>query len=54
MTLGALSNLRDQQALSLSYFDIFWCSAVVAALLILLCFLMRRSVVEKGTHIGAE
>ena len=54
MTLQALENLRNRQASSLAYFDVFWCSAVVAALLIFLVLLMRRSVAEKGAHIGAE
>ena len=39
---------------SLAYFDVFWSSAVVAALLVFLVLLMRRSVAEKGAHIGAE
>jgi DHA2 family multidrug resistance protein len=54
MTLQALERLRNQQALSLSYFDVFWVCAVVALLLIFLVLLMRRSVAEKGAHIGAE
>jgi DHA2 family multidrug resistance protein len=54
MTLQALERLRNQQALSLAYFDVFWVCAVVAALLVFLVFLMRRAVAEKGTHIGAE
>ena len=54
MTLQALENLRHQQALSLAYFDVFWASAALALPLVLLVLLMRRSVAEKGTHIGAE
>jgi DHA2 family multidrug resistance protein len=54
MTAQALSNLRDQQALSLSYFDCFWVFAVVGGVLVLLVPWMRRSVVEKGAHIAAE
>ncbi len=54
MGLQALENLRHQQALSLAYFDVFWSSAVLAVPLIFLVLLMRRSVAEKGTHIGAE
>ncbi len=54
MTLQALKNVRDQQALSLAYFDVFWVLAVVAVVLVWLVFLMRRSVAEKGAHIGAE
>jgi DHA2 family multidrug resistance protein len=52
--LQVLQNLRERQALSLSYFDVFWYSAVVAIVLVLLVGLMRRSVAEKGAHIGAE
>jgi DHA2 family multidrug resistance protein len=44
----------QRQALSLSYFDVFWVFAVVALVLIPLVFLMRRSVAEKGAHVGAE
>ena len=54
MTLYSLEQLRDQQALSLAYFDVYWVSAVLAVALIGLMFLMRRSVAEKGAHIGAE
>jgi DHA2 family multidrug resistance protein len=54
MTLDAIQQLRAQQALSLSYFDVFWVCAVVAAGMILLVLLMRRSVAEKGAHISAE
>jgi DHA2 family multidrug resistance protein len=54
MTLEAVQQLRAQQALSLSYFDVFWVSAVVAAGMILLILLMRRSVAEIGAHISAE
>jgi DHA2 family multidrug resistance protein len=54
MTLKGLEQLRDQQALSLAYFDVFWLSAVLALLLVGLVFLMRRSVAEKGAHIAAD
>jgi MFS transporter, DHA2 family, multidrug resistance protein len=54
MSLDLLEHARRQQALSLAYFDVFWVSAVLAALLIGLVLLMRRSVAEKGAHIGAE
>jgi DHA2 family multidrug resistance protein len=54
LTLQFLGNLREQQALSLSYFDVFWCLAAVAAGMVLLVLLMRRSVAEKGAHVGAE
>jgi MFS transporter, DHA2 family, multidrug resistance protein len=54
MTVQALSDLRDQQALSLSYFDCFWVFAVTGTALILFVPWMRRSVVEKGARIAAE
>jgi MFS transporter, DHA2 family, multidrug resistance protein len=53
-TLQALANARQQQALSLAYFDVFWVSAVVGIVLVFLIVLMKRSVAEKGAHIGAE
>ena len=53
-TLQTLYQLRGQQALSLSYFDVFWSLSAVAFGMVLLILLMRRSVAEKGTHVGAE
>ncbi|MGA2232695.1 MAG: DHA2 family efflux MFS transporter permease subunit [Tepidisphaeraceae bacterium] len=53
-SLQVLANLRDQQALSLAYFDIFWTSAAISIFLVFLVLLMKRSVAEKGEHIGAE
>jgi DHA2 family multidrug resistance protein len=50
----ALENLRQQQAVSLAYFDDFWLFAVLALALVPLVVLMKRSVAEKGEHIGAE
>jgi DHA2 family multidrug resistance protein len=54
MTLQALENSRNQQALSLAYFDVFWLSAAVAALMAPLVLLMRRSVAQRGAHLAAE
>ena len=54
MTWETLTNLREQQAASLAYFDVFWLFAVLAVGLVALVPLMRRSVVEAGEHIGAE
>jgi DHA2 family multidrug resistance protein len=54
MALQALADLRQSQAASLSYFDDFWLFAVVPAALVFLVLLMKRSVAEKGAHIGAE
>jgi DHA2 family multidrug resistance protein len=52
--LQVLDNLRQQQASSLSYFDVFWLCAVLAICLVPLAFLMKRSVAEKGEHVGGE
>jgi DHA2 family multidrug resistance protein len=54
MTLETLSQLRDQQASALSYFDVFWLFGVLALGLVILVPLMKRSVIEKGEHIGGE
>ena len=54
MTLQALADLREQQASALAYFDVFWLFAVLAMGLVFLVLLMKRSVAEKGEHIGAE
>src|SRR5262249_37806014 len=54
MALRSLQELRDRQALAVACFDVFWASAVVAALMVFLVLLMRRSVAEKGAHVGAE
>src|SRR5262249_40018110 len=52
--LQALDNLREQQAASLAYFDVFWVCAVLGVALVFLVPLMKRSVAEKGAHVGAE
>jgi DHA2 family multidrug resistance protein len=49
-----LENFRQQQASSLAYFDVFLLLAVVLLVPLLAVLLMKRSVAEKGTHIGAE
>ncbi len=54
LALNSLEGLRLQQALSLAYFDIFWSLAALAALLVFLLPLMRRSVAAKGAHIEAD
>jgi len=54
MALGVLDQSRAQQASSLAYFDVFSVSTAVGLALVLLVPLMRRSVAEKGAHIGAE
>lgn len=54
MALQSLANLRSQQASSLAYFDVFLIFAVLAVGLAFLVLLMKRSVTEKGAHVGAE
>jgi DHA2 family multidrug resistance protein len=52
--LQVLSNLRDQQAASLAYFDVFWVIAVMGIVLVFLVLLMKPSAAEKGAHMAAE
>jgi DHA2 family multidrug resistance protein len=54
MAWQVLANLRQQQAASLAYFDVFWVCAALGVALIPLVLLMKRSVAEKGAHVGAE
>jgi DHA2 family multidrug resistance protein len=54
MTVQMLANLRQQQAASLAYFDVFYLCAVLGVCLVLLVLFMKRSVAEKGAHVGAE
>ncbi len=54
MSYQLLADVRQQQSLSLSYFDCFWVFAMLSLALIPLVFLMRRSVAEKGAHVAAE
>ena len=54
MAVKALDSLRQQQAASLAFFDVFWLCAVLTAALVVLVLLMKRSVAEKGEHVGAE
>ena len=50
----SLQNLRDQQASSLAYFDVFLLLAVVMVALVPVVLWMKRSVAEKGARIGGE
>ena len=50
----ALENLRQQQASALAYFDTFWMMAVLTFAVAFCVFFMKRSVAEKGAHIGSE
>jgi len=54
LALQALENLRQQQASSLAYFDVFLILAVVTLALTPIVLLMKRSVAEKGAHIDHE
>ncbi len=54
LSVQTLDDLRQQQAASLAYFDVFWLCAVLSAALVVLVLLMKRSVAEKGEHIAAE
>jgi DHA2 family multidrug resistance protein len=54
MAWQSISDLRDQQAISLAYFDCFWAFAALALLLVPLVLLMKRAVAEKGAHLAAE
>ena len=51
---GGSENLRQQQAASLAYFDVFWLFGNRAFGLIVLVPLMKRSVAEQGEHVRAE
>jgi DHA2 family multidrug resistance protein len=53
-TWQGLEDLRQQQAGSLAYFDVFWLCAVLGVALVVLVLFMKRSVAEKGAHVGAE
>ncbi|MBV9130782.1 MAG: hypothetical protein JO298_10400 [Verrucomicrobia bacterium] len=54
MAIQSMADLRDQQALALSYFDCFLIFAAVSVILAFLVLLMKRSVAEKGAHVAAE
>jgi DHA2 family multidrug resistance protein len=54
LAMQALANLREQQASSLAYFDVFWMSAVLTFVVTFAVFFMKRSVAEKGGHAGPE
>jgi len=54
MALQALDDLRQQQALTLAYFDSFVVFAGLSFALVFTVFLMRRSVAAKGAHVAAE
>jgi len=45
-SVNVLDNLRQQQAASFAFFDVFWVAAVASLLLVSLVFLMKRPVAE--------
>jgi DHA2 family multidrug resistance protein len=47
VALQALADLRQQQAASFAFFDVFWVAAIASLGLVFLVFLMKRSVAEK-------
>lgn len=52
--LQGLEELRQQQAAGMAFLDVFYVCAVVSVLMLVFVLLMKRSVAEKGEHIGAE
>ena len=54
MTLQFLAKAREQQSLSLAYFDVFFASGAIAICLVFLVLLMKPAKAEKGAHIAAE
>jgi DHA2 family multidrug resistance protein len=54
MAWQALDNLRQQQAASFAYFDSFVVFAAISASLVILVFLMKRSVAPKGALAAAH
>jgi len=54
LALQQLENLRQQQASSLAYFDVFLMMAMLTLALTPAVLLMKRSVAEKGSRVGSE
>jgi DHA2 family multidrug resistance protein len=54
LAVQSLDDLRQAQAESLAYFDVFWMAAVLGVTLAFMALLMKPSVAEKGGHVGAE
>jgi DHA2 family multidrug resistance protein len=54
MAISAVDQLRQQQSLLMAYFDGFYLFAVLAIMIVPLAILMKKSVAEPGTHVGAE
>jgi DHA2 family multidrug resistance protein len=49
-----LADRRQEQAASLAYFDVFFLAGALGVILLFLVLFMKRSVAEKGEHIGGE
>jgi MFS transporter, DHA2 family, multidrug resistance protein len=54
MATQSIADLRQQQAASLAYFDVFFLAGALGVCLVPLVLLMKRSVAEKGEHVGGE
>jgi DHA2 family multidrug resistance protein len=54
MAYQALADLRQQQAASLAYFDVFWLAAILGFSLVPLVLFMKRTVAEKSAHLAAD
>jgi MFS transporter, DHA2 family, multidrug resistance protein len=54
MAVQALSNLRDQQAASLAFFDVFWMIAALTFVAAFAVLFMKRSVAEKRAPAASE
>jgi len=54
LALQALDNVPAQQASALAYFDCLWVFAMTMLAHVPVVLLMKRSVAQKGAHIGGE
>ena len=52
MAMQVVENVREKQATSLAYFDVFWLFAVLAAILVPMVLLMRHAVKKEGAPVG--
>jgi DHA2 family multidrug resistance protein len=54
LAVQQLENLRQQQASSLAFFDVFWMAAVLTFVVTFAVLFMKRSVAEKGGPAASE
>jgi DHA2 family multidrug resistance protein len=54
LAVQQLENLRQQQASSLAFFDVFWMAAVLTFVVAFAVLFMKRSVAEKAARVGSE